>query len=245
MTNSSGGNGDGRFGIQVSDGATLATEDCAIAGSSGTGIAVYHSGTWVSLAGTVIRGTLPSVDLGGGVGVYAAEQGGWAPPSLVLRDSAIADNWVAGVWLAGAGSYARTGNEISGSTTVTHGETTSCGDGVYAQGTQAWDGSVGLLISDSRLPSNEGGGLFLDDAYAQLSGNTWEGNEPDLWVQGDACLAPRDDYGSVPTSEICPTWNRPACGLAFSLALVTEEIETGRSRSPPVPFALPAPVRGW
>jgi hypothetical protein len=150
---------------------------------------------------------------------------------------------VAGAWLAGAGGYRFSGNQITGTTAVPHGAGTRCGDGVYAVGTAAWDGTGGLWLSDNTLADNQGAGLFLDDAHALLSGNAWADNAPDLLAQGDACLSPLDTYFEAPEHEVCPEWDQPACALQFALGLVIAEVDPGEPRPRRALPVLPPPLR--
>jgi hypothetical protein len=169
---------------------------------------------------------------------------GWGDaPSLRVIDSVISDNLVAGVWLSGEGNYQLSGNTITGGIGVPHGSTTRCGDGVFARGVAAWDGTSGLLLDGNTLTGNAGAGLLLDDASAMLGGNTWTGNAPDLWVQGDACLSPRDDWAEAPTSEVCPEWDRPTCDLAFSLTLMIVDATPSLPPPPLLPLHPLTPPR--
>ncbi len=243
----------------VGQATRLACANCSLHGNRFAGAATLREGT-LEIEYSEISDTLESADLGGGVGIYAAEQGDFEPPSLIVRDSDLQDNQVAGAWLGGAGSYVLSGNRIAGTEASPHGATTRCGDGVYAIGTDAWTGASGLLLSGNTLANNQGGGLFLDDAHVQLEGNSWTGNDPDLWIQGDACLSPHEDWAEAPTSEICPVWDRPACEMEFSLVMQTSDIEPARSRlpaigihfpqfrpsvSPAPPPSLPTPAPRW
>ncbi len=223
-------------GLYVLDGGSIACDGCVLRGNQFAGAVAVGWGV-LDIADSEITDTQQSANLGGGVGVFAAEQWDWGPPSITVRDSVISGNQVAGAWLAGAGRYVLTDNEVSASAAVPHGATIRCGDGVYATGIEAGTERSGLQLSGNRFEGNQGSGLFLDDAHAELAGNTWTGNEPDLWVQGDACLSPGDDWVEAPTSEVCPEWDRPACELEFVLNLSVSEIEAGRLRAPPTQSA--------
>ncbi len=212
-------------GLQVTGaGSYLSCSDCSLLDNRFAGVVALAGGT-LRLRGSTISGTGESVNLGGGVGVYAADQWGRGPPDVDIDDTTIADNLVAGVYLGGAGSFALDGVVITGSPGIPHGVTTRCGDGVYAAGVSAWDGSTGLLLEDCAIAEHAGTGLFLDDAHAMLSGTTWGSNEPDLLVQGEACLTPLEGYGEAPVREICPEWDQPTCALEFRLNLVAAEID--------------------
>ncbi len=225
-------------GVWAND-ARLACADCTLLGNQFAGAAVLSGGT-LEIEGSLVGGTIGSTNLGGGVGVLAANQWGWGPPSLAVSDSTISDNLVAGAWLEGEGDYRLERVIVTGGIGVQHGTTTRCGDGVFAAGTTAWEESSGLVVQDCALTSNNGAGLFLDDASAQLSGNAWSGNEPDLWLQGDACRSPSDDYDGVPSTEICPTWDQPTCELEFRLNLEVAQLDPA---IPPPPEAPHLPIR--
>ncbi len=218
----------------VSAGSRLVCTGCSLVDNQFAGAVTNHGGA-LELTACTIRGTLEGANLGGGVGVYAAEQQarGLTAPSLLLADSVVSDNLVGAVWLAGGGSYRISGSTLSGSAGVAHGGTTRCGDGVFGSGLVAWDGGEGLLLEDNLISGNHGAGLFLDDASAWLAGNSWSGNDPDLLVQGGACLEPLDAYTEAPVQDVCPQWDRPTCELEFGLSLETAGIDPGR---PPVPL---------
>ncbi len=219
----------------------LICEDCALLDNQFAGAAVYYEGS-LELLDSTITGTTEGVDIGGGVGVYAAPRREREPPTLRIEDSIIADNRVAGAWLAGNGSYQIIGSSFSGSAGVPHGDNVRCGDGVYARLVKAWDGSAGLLLQEDLLEDNSGAGLFLNNASALLDGNSWSNNDLDLLVQGEACLSPAEDWAEAPTSEICPTWDRPTCPLEFSLTLQIAELpDELESNSSPSPTIAPLP----
>ncbi len=229
--------GPGLYGY--GEGAHLECFGCSLYGNGFAGTVVVNDGNMV-IQDSIISGTREGANLGGGVGIYAAQQQDWGPPSLLVTDTAISDNLVAGAWFAGEGSYRLSGNTIIDGNGVTHGTTTRCGDGVFATGTTVWDGSSGLVLAGNEIFDNMGAGLFLDDAAALLEGNTWLGNAPDLLVQGEACLLPQEDWADAPNSEICPTWDRPTCELAFRLNLVVVDFENAM---PPPSAAFPFPPR--
>ncbi len=206
----------------VGGGARLSCTECSLLDNAFAGAVVTYEGD-MDIHASTISDTRESADLGGGVGIFAADQLSLGAPSLRVTDTTITHNPVAGAYLAGEGSYQLSGNTIEGGTGVSHGATSRCGDGVYAAGTTAWDGNSGLTLEGNAISDNAGAGLFLDDASAQLDGNSWDGNDPALWVQGESCLAPRDDWTEAPSSEICPIWDRPSCALMFSLNFAITE----------------------
>ncbi len=222
--------------------AWLTCTDCSLLGNTFAGAAAIYEAN-LEIHASTISGTREGADLGGGVGIYAAEQGEYGPPSLRVSDTTITDNFVAGAWLAGDGSYRLSGNTFTGGTGIPHGPSLRCGDGVYAVGTTAWDGGSGLALEGNALTDNAGAGLFLDAAEALLDGNTWEDNSPDLLVQGEACSEPSEDWDEAPSTEICPVWDRPACELEFDFDLLVEQIDPAMAPSmAPVRRLEPVPV---
>ncbi len=207
--------------------------DCDLIANEFAGAAVLSYGR-MRLGRTTVSSTVPSANLGGGVGVYAAEQGSWGPPELAVVDSWFSDNEVAGVWLMGEGQYALSDSAFTGGTGVGHGTGLRCGDGVFASGVSAWDGNSGLRLMGNDLADNAGAGLLLHGSAARVEGNSWSGNQPDLLVQGDGCMEQVEDYGDVPGVEVCPVWDRPTCSLAFSLTMGVDEVQ---------PYVPPPSVR--
>ncbi len=222
-------------GMAAVDGDLICT-DCALQDNRFAG-AVAVDGGVLELSSSSITDTLESADRGGGVGIYARQDLHWAPPVLQVSDSTIADNRAAGIHLRGEGTYQLIGNTITGSVAVPHGATTRCGDGVFAAGLGAWDGAEGLLLQDNAIRDNAGAGLFLDDAGALLQTNAWSDNEPDLLVQGEACLEPQDDWEDAPSREICPPWTEPTCELLFSVNFGITDIAP--ALAPPAARGLP------
>ncbi len=218
------------------EGSEIHCTDCELLDNAFAGAACLHAGS-LALERCTIAGTQESADIGGGVGLYAATLPGQTPPAIEIVDTTIDDHPVAGVWLADAGSYQLTGNTITGGSGVSHGATTRCGDGVYALRSEAWDGETGLLLEGNSISGNQGAGLFLDDAVASLQSNTWADNDPDLAVQGEACLSIPEDYDEAPEQWICPEWHQPGCELEFILRLHAADIE---ARMPPPPLAFTA-----
>ncbi len=218
--------GPGLYTVGTGTGAWLDCTGCSLLGNRFAGAVVIDEGT-LELRSSTIADTLQSADLGGGVGVYATPVMDPLPPTLHISDSLIADNPTTGVLLSGEGAYQLSGVTITGSEGIAHGAGVRCGDGIYASGVSAWDGISGLLLEGSSLADNAGAGLFLDDAWAAIDGGSWSGNDPDLWVQGEACLSPRVEWSDVPNHEICPEWDRPTCAADFVLWLAIDEIDPG------------------
>ncbi len=219
--------------VSWGENSTLACTGCSLLGNEFAGAVAKDKGD-LEFHSSIISGTVAGANLGGGVGIFNE-----GPSSLLVTDSTISDNLVAGVWINGEGSYQLSGNDVEGSISVPHGATSRCGDGVFAAGTKVWDGSSGLLMEGNTLSDNTGAGLFLDDAAVLLDGNSWSDNAPDLMVQGEACLAPPEDWAEAPTSEICPTWDRPTCELALSFSLAVVDIAPAM---PPPPSGPQAPL---
>ncbi len=240
-----GNHGPGLYA--AGEGTRLDCTGCSLVDNEFAGAVVVDDAS-LRIRASTIEGTVEAANLGGGVGVFAAEQpqAGWSPPDLWVHDSSIADNLVAGVYLAKEGSYRLTGNHISGSVGLPHGVTTRCGDGVYALEIAAWNDSHGLFIEENTFIDNVGAGLFLDDASALLDGNAWSGNAPDLLVQGASCSSAGGDYSEVPDQDICPTWQEPTCSLVFMLNMAITDVDAARSsfRMPPpagpLPFITPS-----
>ncbi len=259
-----GPQGTAATGIAVRDQGVIIAEDLLIQGNEGPGLygsssgsltctgctlldnrfagAVVLDGASLELGSTTITDSLESADLGGGGGVFAAQQDDLAEPTLRVHDCTISDSVVAGAYLSGAGSYRLTGTTITGSSGVPHGDTVRCGDGVYATGVAPWDGTTGLQLMGNTLTGNAGAGLFLDDALADLDANTWSSNETDLLLQGDVCQEHLDDWAQVPDREICPEWYQPTCDLSFSPNLDIAVIDAGLAPPPEFPSVAPNPA---
>ncbi len=214
--------GPGLFAIGTT--ASISCTDCTLRNNAFAG-AAQIVGSTLELRDSLIRGTRESVNLGGGVGVYSAEQWGTAGPTLLLSGTTIEEHASAGVWIHGEGLYQVSDNLIVGTTGVPHGGTTRCGDGVYASGTTSWDGSSGLFLLDNQLQGNVGAGLFLDEGSAAISGNTWGSNGTDLRVQGEICAEPQDAWLEVPETDICPQWHQPGCTMLFALDMGVEDVD--------------------
>ena len=118
----------------------------------------------------------------------------------------------------------------------------------------AWDGSTGLLMENNELLDGLGAGLFLDNASATLSGNSYSDNAVDLVTQGADCETPPDGYEdeALSSAEFCPEYDYATCGDEFALRLELTEPESGHGAAfmrPGLPGpgelhipALPAPL---
>ncbi len=258
----SGTQGATALGLAVFDGASVAASDLVAHDNQGPGLYAWGEGPALTCTGctlhanrfagavvfedgaleirsSTITDTQDRGDLGGGVGVFAHVDPEYDVASLVVADSTISGNPVAGVWIDGDGIYQLSGNTISDNYGVAHGSTTRCGDGVFARGCEPWDGATGLLLEGNTISGNAGAGLMLDGSSALLEGNTWFDNAPDLLVQGAACSEAQDDWSEAPSAELCPSWDRPTCELSFSLKLISSIIEA-RMPPPLAPEARPA-----
>ncbi len=210
------------------DGTQLTCSDCAVRDNQFAGAVVVSDAT-LDVIQSVIEGTTEQENIGGGVGVYAEPCGG--PPFLSVTGTSIQDNAIAGVWLSGGGSYSLTDNAIRGGEGWTRESLTKCGDAVYAgQGVTAWDGVSGLLLENNELRDGLGAGLFLDNASATLSGNSYTDNVVDLVTQGEDCGTPPDGYDGEAFSsevELCPAYDYATCWDGFRLFLSLAEPESG------------------
>ncbi len=231
------------------DDSSLSCTGCVVEGNEFAAAVVVH-GASMQLEGSTLSGTASAPDLGGGVGVFAHPWKG-PVPSLVLRDSEVRDNPIAGVWLSGAGSFELARNSIEGGSGETRGTILRCGDAVFArEGTTPWDGSQGLLLEDNTLSHGLGAGLFLDDGSATLRDNTWEDNAVDLWVQGADCSTLPEGYDEEPlsSSDTCPVWDLSTCSDTFDLYMNADTpqdmVEPERPLSPrsPLPRAYLRPA---
>ncbi len=204
----------------ASAGSHLSCSSCTLRDNRFAG-AVVVDGASLSLAASSIEGTTEQENLGGGFGLYAEPWSGMVP-SLTVTSSTIQHNPIAGVWLAGEGSYSLSDNAIHGGDGWTRETLTKCGDAVYARdGVRAWDGNAGLLLQNNELLDGLGAGLFLDGASASLSGNRFADNAVDLIAQGPGCETLPDGYHdeAINTAELCPSYSYATSGDRFMLRL--------------------------
>jgi len=212
----------------VHEDTQLTCSDCTIQDNQFAGAVVVWDAT-LDLADSLIEGTTEQENIGGGVGLYADPWHG-GPPTLTVNNNTIQDNAIAGVWLAGQGSYAFSGNSFHGGEGWTRESLTKCGDAVHARdGVTAWDGSSGLLMENNELLHGLGAGLFLDNATATLSGNSYADNAVDLVVQGADCETPPNGYEdeAIGSAELCPAYDYATCGDEFGLYLELAVPESG------------------
>jgi len=191
--------------------------------------AVVVAGASLQLTESAVEGTAEQENLGGGVGIYSSPWD-WDSPALIITDTTIQDNAIAGVWLSGEGTYSLSGNTIHGGEGWSRESLTKCGDAIFAEeGVTAWDGSSGLLLEGNEILDGLGAGLFLDNASATLSGNSYAENAVDLVSQGAGCATPPEGYEgeALGSAELCPTYDYATCGDEFRLYLALEGLESG------------------
>jgi len=82
------------------------------------------------------------------------------------------------------------------------------------------------------LADAKGAGLFLDNATATLSGNSYADNAVDLVSQGADCAAPPEGYEGETLSwaELCPAYDYATCGDEFALYMTLSDPESGHAR---------------
>ena len=235
---------------------TLTCSGCKLLDNHFAGAVVWYGGSLL-LEDCNVEDTAEQENLGGGIGIYAEPFSEGGAPSLQLIDNHIQGNPVAGVWLAGDGSYALSGNAIHGGEGWTRAGLTKCGDAVYAgAGAKAWDGISGLLLEDNALSDGMGAGLFLEDSSASLAGNSYENNAVDLVSQGTGCASPPVGFEgeALGSAELCPSYDYATCAESFALYFELATPEPGPARTParserfepgglPLPaLPIPAPV---
>jgi len=204
--------------------------------------AVVIGGASLDITDSLIEGASEQENLGGGVGIYALSTSG-GPPTLSVTSTTLQDNAIAGIWLSGQGSYTLSENTIHGGEGWSRENLTKCGDVVYArEAVTAWDGSAGLLLENNELLDGLGAGLFLDNATATLSGNSYADNAVDLVVQGEDCATPPDGYEdeALGSLELCPAYDYATCGDEFALYLELADPELGHGAALMRP-GLPGP----
>jgi hypothetical protein len=200
--------------------------DCLLSGNEFAGSSTV-GGASLTLEDTTITGSAPSSNVGGGVGLYA-DPWGWDPPQVHVTGATISDNPIAGVYLTAGGAYHIADSEILGGEGETRGSLVRCGDAVFASdGITAWDGVEGLELTGNTLREGRGAGLFLDNASALATGNSFEALDLDLVVQGEGCDVPPQglDTSTLASVELCPTWDYSTCGDHFELMLELSDPE--------------------
>ena len=229
----------------VSEEAHFSCSGCRLQDNQFAAVVVICDAS-LMLDGSVVEGTGAQENLGGGIGIYVEPYRKEHPPFLEISDTTIRDNPIAGVWVSGQGSDSLSPNAIHGGEGWSRGSLSKCGDAVFASnGVTAWDGGLGLLLESNELRDARGAGLFLDDASASLSGNTYADNALDLVSQGDRCDAPPDGYESedIASAELCPSYDYATCVDEFSLflQLALPKSGIGAAQAPRRPSPRTAP----
>ncbi len=106
----------------VGETSLLACLDCDISDNQFAGAVVVDGGA-LELSSSGIYRTQRSANIGGGVGVYAAQQWNWAAPLLTVSDCTISVNQLAGIHVAGEGAYYVANTAVSESEATPHGPT--------------------------------------------------------------------------------------------------------------------------
>ncbi len=226
------------------EGTRLSVTGCRIVDNRFAG--VVASGAYMLLEASTIQGTTSHPDLGGGYGLYVFPDDDANSTTLVLRDCAVQDNPIAGVWIDGPGSYQLIGNDIHGGEGWTRDTLTKCGDAVFARaGVGAWDGSFGLLLEGNHLADGLTAGLFLDEASATLRDNSYANNGIDLIRQGEACDTPPEGFQDDPIAlaELCPGYDYGTCVDTYTVVMELPELADARSRAVLQPHLPPVPVQ--
>ena len=188
--------------------------------------AVVWSGV-LSMEDTTIAGTIPDVNEGGGIGIYAGDVLG--PSEVRLQRTHIQDSLYAALWFEGSGLYEIEDCELDGASGMPieypNGETMLLqGDGIYAVDIgRQWDGEGGLLLRGTTIRGSARAGVLLDRSTATLDGNTFEDNAVDLVQQSWDCESdPVLGVEEVPTTELCPEYDYPTAPVVFDLYLEVE-----------------------
>jgi len=208
--------GPGLRGIAAAD---VTCTDCTLQRNTFAGV-VNQDATVVLVDCAVLDNGIDA-NVGGGVGIYAADLG--ARPDLLVSGGSVTGHDYAALWLAGTGAYQIDGVLLDDHPGVEHtnpqgGTLLFHGDAVYATGgITAWDGSLGLHIANSTLSGCGGPALFLDGASATLQGNLYSGNALDLLQQACDGVDPPDGYGEAPTYELCPQYDELTQELFFDV----------------------------
>lgn len=211
-------------GLLVNAASEGRCEGCRFSGNEFAGAALLD-GAALDLVACELTDNGESVNLSGGVGVYAdvRDEG---TPTLLLEGCTIGGSPIAGVWLGGPGSYRLLDSTIGGGSGEPYGAGSRCGDAVWAGfGVEAWDGSSGLAIAGSSLGEAVGASVFLHDASAALAGNHYGVSAVDLIVQGEHCAEPHESWSEVGSSDVCPTWDYGICEPDLRTLLKIEGVD--------------------
>ncbi|MDP6935748.1 MAG: right-handed parallel beta-helix repeat-containing protein, partial [Myxococcota bacterium] len=174
---------DGLGIYTVIDGSVSCT-GCTLQDNAFAGVGVQGGGELI-IEDSVIEGTVAEANSGGGVGVFASDDGlsMFGRSELILRNSTVRDNVMGAVYIEGEGGFQVIGNELHGGAGLdmepgrwAHGDALLVKQGEGS--TDAWDeeDQLGVLIEDNTLMDSTGAGLFLDGADVTLANNTYDGN---------------------------------------------------------------------
>lgn len=199
--------GNAAPGAIVQAGGFLSLVDADVVANGFAG-AVALDGGHLSLEGGRVRGTVPSADFGGGLGVYSWDEE--APSTVDLSGVSFEDLAGPGVYVIGEGGY-----RVSGCTFEDSGSGGLPG-GVFAAGgvrrwTDAGEGipASGLLVDASSFESLGGDGVLLDESTATLSSNEFlDLAGLDLYVQRCESVPPPLVDGQEPAEPWCQPYAR-------------------------------------
>jgi len=200
-----GDNGQGGYGIQVSEGATLNAEACSVRGNSTVGVVAYDSGTSVTLRETCIEDTRPDGNEEGGYGIQLAEGAsldaeacelrenasvgvlvGHSGTSATFRETAIEDTQPKENGEGGFGIEAYSGASMDAEACEVRGNT--------SVGVLALDSSTSVTLRDTRIATTMRGDVFtigigvgaVDSASVVATGIEVSSNEgPGLYSVGE------------------------------------------------------------
>ena len=147
--------GDGGYGIQASNGASVSAEDCDLWENAALGVVATVSGTSVSLHRCAIRDTQPSggEDYGYGIGAGSGA-------SLTVTDCQVSGNTTAGVVAVDSGTQVTLRETAIRETR--RGELYTVGMGLVVQAQAA------VAATALELASNEGPGLYVVDRSTRV-----------------------------------------------------------------------------
>ncbi|MDP6932104.1 MAG: hypothetical protein QGG40_04270, partial [Myxococcota bacterium] len=185
----------------------------------------------LDLVDCTVSGTGSDVNLGGGYGIQVTDGSEEYPPTLwtdfSMQGCTVTESTLGAVLLRGHGNHSVADSLLEGGpgTEVVagqwgYGDALTVVGGVYGT-PEPWDESTGtgLLVEGTTLSDASGSGLFIDQAGATLSGNTWQDNELDvLWQGCDQGDGPQVEDQTLAT-ELCPefdywwAWDDPGFGM--------------------------------
>jgi hypothetical protein len=145
--------GDGSFGMEIGEGASVTLERVALRNNGTLGLMVSGAGTSVTLDSCAISDTIPTASGEGGAGIYLKEGA-----SMLLNSSSVAGNQDFGLYSTGAG----TSLELTDSVVEQNTASLKSSGAWSAWGVASVEGA--LSIKRSALLSNEGFGVFAHEA---------------------------------------------------------------------------------